>query len=107
MTVPTWWNRVTSFLTSRVHQSHKLYILVGNKVDIKGSHIEGKQIAKALCMDDFLKTSAKTGEGMNLAIKNNYSSVSKTAITHQLVDQENITISDNQMIKLTTKPQNS
>jgi len=83
------------------------YILVGNKVDIKGNHIEGKQIAKTLNMDDFLKTSAKTGEGIDLAIKTIIALVSKTAITHQLVDQENITISDNQTIKLTTKAQNS
>jgi len=83
------------------------YILVGNKVDIKGSHIEGKQTAKVLKMDNFLKTSAKTGEGIDLAIKTIIALVSKSVVTHQPINQENITISHYQPIKLTSKPTQS
>jgi len=75
------------------------YILVGNKVDIRGSHIEGKQTAKVLKMDDSLKTSAKTGEGIDLAIKTIIALVSKSVAAHQPINQENITISDYQSIK--------
>ncbi|XP_065900172.1 ras-related protein Rab-14-like [Dysidea avara] len=66
------------------------YILVGNKVDIEDQlHIEGEQVAKDLKMDGYLKTSAKTGEGIDIAIKTIIVLVSKSVATHQPKNQEN------------------
>jgi len=64
--VTTWKQRVER----NCRKDNIPYILVGNKVDIKDQMpIEGEQIAKELKMDHFVKTSAKTGEGIDEVIK--------------------------------------
>ena len=47
-------------------------ILLGNKADINKNdvhHIDGQKVAEDLGMDGFFRTSAKSGEGINDAIK--------------------------------------
>ena len=44
-------------------------ILLGNKADVHGKHINGSEMADDLNMDGFFKTSAKTGEGITDAVK--------------------------------------
>ena len=44
-------------------------ILLGNKADVTGKHINGSEMADDLNMDGFFKTSAKTGDGITDAVK--------------------------------------
>lgn len=44
-------------------------ILLGNKADKSGKHINGLEMADDLKMDGFFKTSAKTGDGIMDAVK--------------------------------------
>ena len=44
-------------------------ILLGNKADVRGKHINGSEMADDLNMDGFFKTSAKTGDGITDAVK--------------------------------------
>ena len=68
------------------------YILVGNKVDIEDQlHIEGEQVAKDLNMADYLKTSALTGEGIDIAIKTIIALAAKSTTTRQPNQQIELT----------------
>lgn len=45
------------------------FLLLGNKVDKNERHIDGTNVAEDLEMNGFIKTSAKSGEGIREAIK--------------------------------------
>ena len=73
-------------------------LLLGNKVDKNDQHIDGTKVAEDLGMNGFIRTSAKSGEGIREALK-----VMIGMIATRYGDQE-LEIPDNPSISLPATP---